>query len=281
MDESGRAEVERRPDDEPGTGVVVAFGKQLKVLRERAGMDRQEFGKLVGYAAQSIASFEQGRRIPQPRFITESDRVLDAGGVLLALEEEVGRAQYPSFFRDMARLEAMAACLHVYGTMAIPGLLQTEEYARAVFSMRRPLLDDATIEERVTARLRRQAVLSRSPLPTISFVIEESALLRPIGGLSVRRGQFEALLLAGRQRNLEVQVMPTGRSEHCGLAGPFTLIETRDGRRMTYVEVQRSSHLYTDRETVRDASEQYGILRAQALTPSESMELVERLLEEG
>ncbi|MGW2349727.1 helix-turn-helix domain-containing protein [Actinacidiphila glaucinigra] len=269
-----------RPEDEPGSGVVAAFGRQLKLLRVRSGLERAEFGKLTGYAAQSVASFEQGRRIPPPRFIDRADEVLDAGGVLKALKDEVGRAQYPAFFRDMARLEAEAVALHVYATQAVPGLLQTEEYARAVFAMRRPLLDEDTVEQRVAARLARQEIFARRPMPTLSFVIEESVLRRPIGGWTVMQGQLEQVMLHGQRRNVEFQVMPTARAEHCGLAGPFTLIENLDGRRMAYVEVQRDSRLYTDRSAVRDIEEQYGILRAQALTPRESLVSVEKLLGE-
>lgn len=280
LDESERAEVGQRPEDEPGSGVVTAFGRQLKLLRVRAGLERADFGKQVGYAAQSIASIEQGRRIPQARFIDRADEVLDAGGVLKALKEEVARAQYPAFFRDMARLEAQAVTLHVYGALAVPGLLQTEEYARAVFTMRRPLLDEDTVEQRIAARLARQGIFSRRPLPTLSFVIEEPVLRRPIGGRDVLQGQLEEILLAGRRRNVEVQVMPTDRTEHCGLAGPFTLIENHEGRRMAYVEVQQNSRLYTERAMVRDAEEQYGILRAQALTPRDTLDFVEGLLGE-
>ncbi|OEU91786.1 DNA-binding protein [Streptomyces abyssalis] len=277
-DEDEREDGEAKPEDEPGTGVVLAFGRQLKLLRTQAGLERTEFGKRTGYAAQSIASFEQGRRIPPPKFIECADDVLGAGGVLNVLKEEVVRAQYPAFFRDMARLEAEAVTLHVYATQAVPGLLQTEDYARSVFGMRRPLLDEDTVEQRVTARLTRQAIFSRTPMPTLSFVIEESVLRRPVGGRTVLQGQLEQIMLHGHRRNVELQVMPTDRSEHCGLAGPFTLIENRDGRRMAYVEVQRDSRLHTDRTAVREIEEQYGILRAQALTPGESLAFVEELL---
>ncbi|MGW3263972.1 helix-turn-helix domain-containing protein [Streptomyces sp. NPDC001056] len=273
-------EPEQRPEDESGTGVVIAFGRQLKLLRVRAGLDRVEFGKRVGYSADTVASIEQGRRIPQARFIERADEVLGAEGLLTALKEELGRAQYPAFFRDMARLESEAVTLHVYGALAIPGLLQTEDYARAVFTMRRPLLDEETVEQRIGARLARQEIFSRRPLPTLSFVVEESVLRRPVGGRPVLRGQLEQILLIGQRRNVEIQVMPTDVQEHCGLAGPFTLIENRDGRRMAYVEVQRTSRLYTERAEVRDAEEQYGILRAQALTPRESLAFVEGLLGE-
>jgi transcriptional regulator with XRE-family HTH domain len=256
------------------------FGRQLKLFRVRAGLERAEFGAMTGYSASTIASFEQGRRIPSPKFIDRADEVLDAGGVLSASKEEVARAQYPAFFRDAARLEAEAIELHVYDNHVVNGLMQTEEYARAVFAMRRPLLDEETVEQRVAARLARQGIFSRTLLPTISFVIEETVLRRPLGGRRVMQGQLEQLLLHGHRRNVEIQVMPTVREEHAGLAGPFTLIETREGRRIAYVEAHKDSRIHTERKPVREIEEQYGILRAQALTPRESLSLIEKLLGE-
>jgi hypothetical protein len=158
--------------------------------------------------------------------------------VLSEGKEEVQRAQYPAFFRDAARLEAQALELHLYATQAVPGLLQTEECARAVFTMWRPLLDEDVIEQRVVARLARQSIFSRHPAPNLTFVIEEAVLHRRLGGEAVWRGQLEHLLLVGERRNVEIQVMPLSRVEHAGLAGPFTLMETKDGRRIAYAEVR-------------------------------------------
>ncbi|MFG2479446.1 helix-turn-helix domain-containing protein [Streptomyces fagopyri] len=265
---------------ESGAGILHVFGRQLKLCRERTGLDRAELGARTGYSASTIASFEQGRRIPPPKFIDIADEVLGAGGVLKAGKEEVARAQYPAFFRDAARLETKAAALHVYATKAVPGLLQSEEYARAVFTMWRPLLDEEIVGQRVAARLARQDIFSRAPLPTISFVIEEFVLRRPLGGWAVMRGQLEQILLHGHRRNVEIQVMPIEREEHAGLEGPFTLIETEEGQRIAYVEAYKDSRLYTERRSVREIEEQYGILRAQALTPRESLALVEKLLGE-
>lgn len=267
-------------DAEAGAGILVLFGRQLKLCRERAGMDRAELGARTGYSASTIASFEQGRRIPPPRFIDQADEVTGAGGVLTAGKEEVARSQYPAFFRDAARLEAHAVELHVYANQAVPGLLQTEHYARAVFTMRRPLLDAETVEQRVAARLARQEIFSRTPMPTISFVIEESVVRRPLGGWGVMRGQLEQILLHGQRRSVEIQVMPTECADHAGLAGPFTLIETHEGRRIAYVEAHQHSRLYTERKSVRQHEEQYGILRAGALTPRDSLAFIEKLLGE-
>ncbi|MFJ2019279.1 helix-turn-helix domain-containing protein [Streptomyces nodosus] len=263
---------------EPGTGILRVFGRQLKRFRLRAGLERAELGARTGYSVSTIAAYEQGRRVPPPRFIDAVDELLDAGGVLQEMKEEVARAQYPAFFRDAARLEAEAVELHVYDTHLINGLLQTQEYARAVFQMRRPPLGEETIEQRVAARMLRQEILSRWPAPLMSFVIEEAVLRRPIGGTEVCRGQLEQILVTGRNRSVEIQIMPLQREDHAGLAGPFTLIETKAGQRIAYAEVQKSSSLYTERTTVRELEAQYGIIRAQALTPRESMAFIEELL---
>jgi len=269
-----------QPEGKAENGVAVAFGRQLKLLRVRAGLDRVEFGKRVGYAAQSVASFEQGRRIPQPEFIDKADRVLDAGGLLVALKEELARSQYPAFFRDAARLEAEAVELFLYAVSAGPGLLQTEEYTRALLAMRRPLLDEDIIEQRVLSRIARQQVLNRWPAPLISFVIEEAVLRRPFGGKPVLRGVLEQILLVGRQRSVEIQVMPTVREDNAGLDGPFTLITRRSGEQLAYLEVQGRSILLTDRDEVRSVAARYGIIRSQALTPQESLVFIEKLLGE-
>ncbi|MFJ3435179.1 helix-turn-helix domain-containing protein [Streptomyces cyaneofuscatus] len=269
-----------RPEDEPGSGVMVAFGRQLKLLRLRAGLDRTEFGNRVGYAAQSVASFEQGRRIPQPGFIDQADPVLDAGGLLLALKEEVARAQYPAFFRDAARLEAEALELFVFAVSAVPGLLQTEEYTRALLSMRRPLLSEDIIEQRVSARLARQEIFSRWPAPLLSFVIEEQVLRKPFGGASVLRGVLEQVLLVGQRRNVEIQVMPIDQEDNAGVDGPFTLLTRKGGEQVAYLEVQGRSILMTDREEVRAVAARCGIIRSQALTPRESLRFVEKRLGE-
>ncbi|MFJ8078170.1 helix-turn-helix domain-containing protein [Streptomyces sp. NPDC096176] len=268
----------RGDGDGSGAGILGVFGRQLKRFREWAEHDRAAFGAMTGYSASTIASYEQGRRVPQPAFIDQADELLGARGVLKEMKEEVARAQFPAFFRDAAKLEAEAVELHVYANQAVPGLLQTEEYARAVFGEMRPPLAPEVIEERVTARLARQELFSRRPSPLMSFVIDESVLKRPIGGGGVLRGQLEAMLLVGQTPTVELQVMPLNREQNAGLAGPFTLLETHEGRRIAYVEVQSLSRVYTERDRVRALEVKYGILRAQALTPQESLAYIEKVL---
>nr|WP_277312268.1 Scr1 family TA system antitoxin-like transcriptional regulator [Streptomyces sp. JH010] len=108
----------------------------------------------------------------------------------------------------------------------------------------------------------------------------EAVLRRPFGGKPVLRGVLEQILLVGRQRSVEIQVMPTVREDNAGLDGPFTLITRRSGEQLAYLEVQGRSILLTDRDEVRSVAARYGIIRSQALTPQESLVFIEKLLGE-
>jgi transcriptional regulator with XRE-family HTH domain len=268
----------RRPEDETGRGVVTAFGQTMKTLRMREGMEREEFARRIGYSASTIASFEQGRRIPSLRTIERADEVLRAGGLLCLWKEQVERAQYPVFFQGMAALEKESIELVMYDTLVVNGLLQTEEYMRALLDMRRPPLDPETIEQRVAARLARQDIFDRRPAPLLSFVMDEAVLRRQYGGKDVLRGQREHLLLIGQKRNVEIQVMPLDCEESAGVDGPFTVVTRKDGKRFVYAEAQGTSALQTDPEQATLAAARYGIIRSQALCPRESLEFIEGLL---
>ncbi|MFF0426020.1 helix-turn-helix domain-containing protein [Streptomyces sp. NPDC004520] len=266
--------------DRSGKGVVAAFGQSLKTLRVRAKMEREELGKRLGYSASTIASFEQGRRIPPPRAVDQSDEVLDAGGLLKVWKDQLERAQYPVFFQGMAQLEKQAIELLAYDTLVVNGLLQTEEYMRALVGNRRPPVEVEMIEQRVTARLARQDIFERRPEPFLSFVMCESVLRRKVGGREVLRGQLEHLLLIGQRRNVELQVMPLDCVDNAGLEGPFTIVTRKDGKRFVYAEVQSTSSLETDPERAVLAAALYGIIRSQALSPRESLQFIEKLLGE-
>ncbi|MGY1544160.1 helix-turn-helix domain-containing protein [Streptomyces sp. MN6] len=267
-----------RPEDGGGKGVVAAFGQTLKTLRLREGLDRAELGSRIGYSAATVASFEQGRRIPSPRTIERADEALGAGGLLCVWKEEVERAQYPIFFQGMAALEKEAIELLAYDTLVVKGLLQTEEYMRAVLAMRRPPLDQETTEQRVAARLARQDIFDRNPSPLLSFVMDESVLQRPYGGVDVLRGQLEHLLVTSQKRHVEIQIMPVRTEDNAGVNGPFTVVTRKDGMRFAYAEAQGVGSLQTDPEQVTLAHARYGIIRSQALSPRESLELIKGVL---
>ncbi|GAA2457479.1 helix-turn-helix transcriptional regulator [Streptomyces macrosporus] len=283
-EQEGRTEL---PEDaETSIELFRALGKQIKLLRERAGLNQAELGDRIGYGVELVSSVERARRVPQPEFLEAADRALDAGGMLKVAIDDVVKAKakvrvrHPAWFRDFARLESEAVEICDYSNQIVPGILQTEEYARAIFSMRQPLLDEDTVERRTADRLARQEIFDRWPAPIVSFVLEEVVLRRPIGGRDVLVGQLKQLLRIGRMRNVELQVMPTDREEHPSTGGAFILLTPKDKPQVAYTEVQGHSRLITDPEEVRVMASRYGILRGQALTPRESLVLIEKLLGE-
>ncbi|MFI1027030.1 helix-turn-helix domain-containing protein [Streptomyces sp. NPDC020951] len=266
--------------DKSGQGVVTAFGQSMKTLRVRAGLEREEFGRRIGYSASTVASFEQGRRIPSPRTIEQADEVLGAGGLLTLWKEQVERAQYPVRFQGMAKLEKECIELLMYDALIVNGLLQTEEYMRALLAMRRPPLAQETIDQRVTARLARQDIFDRQPTPLLGFVMTEAVLRQRYGSRGVLRGQLEHLLLIGQKRNIEIQVMPLDSEDNAGVNGPFTVVTRKDGKKFVYSEAHAISTLEADPEQAVLAAARYGIIRSQALSPRESSQFIEQLLGE-
>jgi transcriptional regulator with XRE-family HTH domain len=170
--------VARRSED-PADELLRSFGRQIKILRERAGHTQAALAQLLGYSEAQVAAIEQGRRIARPNTIDELDRLLEAEGMLLAMKRAVALTRYPAFFRDAARIEEEALEFHAYAVLAIPGLLQTEEYANVMFTVRRPRRSEREIEQMVSARMARHRIFDRTPAPTLSFVIEESVLHGP------------------------------------------------------------------------------------------------------
>jgi transcriptional regulator with XRE-family HTH domain len=288
MDTNGSEDREYTPDlaDEPGwdlgieddaAPVLAAVARQLKLSREAAGLKHAEFGALIGYGENLVYKVEAGKRIPRPEYLDRADEVLDAGGRIAAMKEDVALARYPKKVRDLARWEGKAIELGAYETHNVHGLLQTEEFTHALLSMRRPLLIEEIIERGVAARMARQDVLVRNAGPVVSFVQEEATLRRPIGGRAVLRRQLERMLEIGELRNVEIQVMPLDREDHGGMAGAFQILKLKDGTTVGRVEVQRFTRLVSEPCEVQALEIQYGIVRAQALTPRESLAFIDKL----
>ncbi|WP_368733106.1 helix-turn-helix domain-containing protein [Streptomyces alkaliphilus] len=254
------------------------FGAVLKTFRERAGLTQEQLAPLLGYAPPTVAAVEQGRRLPQRDFIDKAEEVLDAFGTLRAAARHLSRRPgLAAWFREWARLEEEALNLWTYECRVIPGLLQSEGYARAVFEDDIPAPSDAEVEERVAARLKRQKLLLERPNTGYSFIIEESLFLRETGTAQVSREVITHILRASALRNVDVQVMPLRRPRHAGLSGPLQLLETAENRWLAYTEGQFNGHLNTDPKQVGTMLHRYAKMRSQALTPEDSVSLLERL----
>ncbi|MFE2761927.1 helix-turn-helix domain-containing protein [Streptomyces halstedii] len=258
------------------------IGAQLATFRKAAGLTQASLADRFCVGEDTIASIEQGRRTLQADFAAALDELLDTKGVLrVAVSKVPQKEQFPAFVQDFVEYEREAVTLLSYENQVVPGQLQTEEYARAVFVSLYPPLEDDELEERVVARLDRQSMLDRKPRPMVSFLIEEGILRRPIGGRRVLREQIRHLRQCAELPFLGLQIMPTDRKTHAALDGPMVLLETPDHDQLAYVEGQRVSFLIDDLDEVCVLQQKYGMLRSQALSPEESMRLLDDLLGES
>jgi len=147
------------PSREPGRTPRQVFGGMLRYYRERAGLSRAELARQVNKSVSLIQAIELGQRAPTTEVTQDLERVLAADGALSRLREEIGDGlsyqAFPAWFQDWAQKEAEAVTLRWFEPLVVPGLLQTEDYARAIFRTRFRVTSDE-IDERVAARMRRQ-----------------------------------------------------------------------------------------------------------------------------
>ncbi|MFD5803153.1 helix-turn-helix domain-containing protein [Streptomyces sp. NPDC127020] len=256
------------------------FGAVVQGFRKRAGMTQEELAERVRYSVQTVASVEQGRRFPTLEYVRRAEEVLDAAGILSGAVQHLSRQPgLASWFRQWARLEATALSLYTYECRVVPGLLQTEAYARAVSLNVPPVPDEHELDQRVAARLARQELLSvaRKPPTAFTFIVEEAVLMRDTGGQDVTRGLLDHVVgLVERNWNVEVQVMPLRQPAHAGMDGPLQLLETPENEWFAYSEGQENGRLITTRNEISILQQRYAKLRSQALTPADSLSLLKR-----
>ncbi|MGW1585602.1 helix-turn-helix domain-containing protein [Streptomyces sp. NPDC002386] len=254
------------------------FGAVVQALREHHRLSREEFGRHVGFSKHTVASVELGRRMPDVGFVEAAEGVLGNTGALRraagCLERQRGLA---TWFRQWAGLEKLAITLYTYECRMIPGLLQTEAYARALFTEQLPPLDDEQIEAQWDARSDRQQLLSQRPNTAFSFILEEHLFRRSIGGAEVTRQLIHHVLDIGELRNVEIQIMPTMQASHAGLAGPMQLLETPENKWFAYCEGQRGGLLVTDPKEISILQRRYARMRSQALTLEGSRSLLRQM----
>ncbi|MEV7543638.1 helix-turn-helix transcriptional regulator [Streptomyces sp. NPDC089915] len=267
----GDDQVEPDPD-------LKNFGDTVKAFRKRNGLTQEQLAPKVGYSQQYVASVEQGRRHPSAKFVNKSEEVLDAFGVLkIAAKQMTRRRGLASWFRRWAELEKEAVALNTYECRVIPGLLQTETYARSQIHNVPPLPTPEVEEARIFKRLERQKLLTRTPYITFSFIIEQSLIERQTGGPEVTRELIDNLLECGKLPNVDIQIMPLVSPEHAGTDGSFRLLETQEHEWAGYSEGQKTGQVIFDPKAISAFHQRYAKLRIQALNPADSVGLLMRL----
>ena len=292
--------------EQPGTGspggptvLRILLGAQLRRLREAKGITREDAGYLIRSSDSKISRMELGRVGFKERDVAD---LLTLYGItddherqaLLGLARQANTPGWwhrygdllPSWFQAYIGLEEAATLIRTFEVQFVPGLLQTEDYARAVITQGNPGAPTEEVVRRVGLRRQRQQLLSRSApdgsRPRLWAVVDEAALRRPIGGRQVLRDQLERLIEASELANVTLQVLPFRVGGHAAEGGAFTILRFAepDLPDVVYVE-QLTSALYLDKLDDVDAyAAVMNRLDVESAPPRQTVEILKGILQE-
>jgi transcriptional regulator with XRE-family HTH domain len=279
-------------DADPYSSPLAYFRAELIRLRERSGMTQGEVAERTNYGLSTISAYEKGRLIPSSAFAERADEVFgtddtdektgEKNGDLTRLQKLVERVSVRSWFRDRVDVERKAAEIREYDSYQIPGLLQTEDYARVVVSAERPMLSEDEIERTVALRMTRQQILERDDelpadqdnCPRLWAIIDEAALLRVVGSPEIMRVQREHLAKMAQRPNITIQVIPNNEGVTCAYGRAFTILTSNNGSSVVYLEDLINAHYVRTRDEVAQFALKFDHLRSNALTDGKSLRLI-------
>lgn len=263
-------------DLDPSASPLDYYGSELRRLREAAGLKQGQLGGIVFCTPSLIGQIETARKVPTRDFSERVDAALGTGGVFSRLVGLVLRSQLPTWFQAYAEMEARATYISTFQAQLVYGLLQTEEYARAILGVR----GDEGLDGKVAARIERQRILGREYPPLMWVVLSEAVLNQEIGGREVMRDQLAHLLELRRREWVKVQILPFETGAHVGLDGSFTLLRSEDDPDLVYTEDFIQGHMTANSHALREGSSRYDHLQAAALSVEESAARIARVMEE-
>ncbi|MFG2307423.1 Scr1 family TA system antitoxin-like transcriptional regulator [Streptomyces sp. NPDC048566] len=260
--------------------MAALFGARVRRLRTDAGLTQAELGRRTHVVSTRITQVERASGAkPTLELARALDAALGADDLLVELWPYVYREAFPDWSRKFIELSGQAASISQYAAHVVPGLLQTEAYARAVLSLDVLLSGEEQLEERVAARLGRQERLRSADRPVLWVVLDEAVLRRPIGGPQVMREQLAQLLAAAGTPHVEVQVLPFDQGGHEAMGGSLTVLALPDGTSAAYTEGADYGQLIEETAHVSRYTVIYDRLRAAALPPLMSLDMIRSAME--
>jgi transcriptional regulator with XRE-family HTH domain len=257
---------------------LVQFGQELHRLRKAADISQRELAERTLISYQMIGAIERAERAPRRQFVERADKELGANGALMRLRPGTNES-YQRWFRRYVDLEQEAKLINDFQADAIPGLFQTEGYARTVLGAGWPPIDAKQVGAEVVTRLARHKVLKRDPAPLLSVVIDESVLRRSVGSKQIMEEQMGRLVHLSQYPNIRIQVLPFRAGAHAAMNGSFKVLVMNDGARLAYAEIPSSGRVISDSGDVEQYSLWFGALQSQALSPNESVDFISRYKE--
>ncbi|MFF5924617.1 helix-turn-helix domain-containing protein [Streptomyces hydrogenans] len=261
---------------DPSASPLDYYGYELRRLREEAGLSQSQLGDILFCTGSLVGQIETARKVPTREFSERVDAALMTGGLFSRLVGLVLKSQLPSWFRPYAEMEAKATYIYSFQAQVVDGLLQTENYARAVLSVR----FESDLDGLVAARIERQRILQGGQPPLLWVVMSEAALRQETGGREVMREQLAHLLEMQEHEWVKIQMLPFEVGAHAGQPGSFNLLRFSDDPDLVYTEDFVQGHMTVDSAAFKQGSLRYDHLRAAALSVEDSSALITRVMEE-
>ncbi|MEU6272303.1 helix-turn-helix transcriptional regulator [Streptomyces populi] len=262
--------------------MAALFGARVRRLRTVAGLTQAELGDRTHVVSTRITQIERASGAKPTRELARAlDVALGADDLLVELWPYVYREAFPDWSRKFMEHSERAVAIRQYVAHVVPGLLQTEDYARAVLRVGRTLGSEEQLEERVALRMGRQERLGTPGRPELWVVLDEAVLRRPVGGRAVMRGQTARLLGTATEPHITVQVLPFDQGEHEAMGGSLTVLTMPDGSETAYTEGAHHGRLVEDPDEVRAFTLTYDRLRAAALPPLMSLDMIRSVMEDN
>ncbi|GAA1860181.1 helix-turn-helix domain-containing protein [Actinomadura bangladeshensis] len=261
----------QRPRESPA---LVAFGRQMRRMREAKGVKQETIAQLTTMSGAQISRIENGKRRATRPFVEIVDDYLEVGGSLISLWEDLNKDGHPvPIWFDWPQIEADAAILICYEHSVIPGLAQTPAYALAILRGN---------QEAADARIKRQAILTRDDgkaPPSLLLLIDEQVLTRQVGTPETMREQLEHLISMSTLPNVTVQVV-LGSGEHDGNMGAFVVATMEDRSEVAYIETAIRGITTDNPAELSIVARTLIDLRSRALTQEMSCELIRKVIRE-
>jgi transcriptional regulator with XRE-family HTH domain len=256
------------------TGGPSSFAAELRAQRTARGWTQVELGKRIGYSGSFVSDVERGERAPSEDFAQRCDEAFELPGTFVRLYEDLRHNAYPPFFAPVLPYEREADQINGWSLGAIPGLLQTERYARSIIRAGRPRDDEESVQRTIDARMERQQILARPKPPLLWCVMQEGILRNIVGDQEIMGEQLGKLIKAAEAPGIVIQVFPFTANEQAGTDGPIWIFERPGGQTVAYTECYGGGRLIEGQDEVTHLTVVMGMLRAAALSPKESLHLM-------
>ena len=262
------------------TTSLAAFASQLRAWRQQMAWTQVEAADKLGYSASLVSGIETMDKTPTADFAARCDTIFGTPGTFATMRNLVAREVWPSYFAPVIDLEASAIRIHEWEMRVVPGLLQTEEYARAVIGAGKPRDSSAAIDRAVSARLERQAILARENPPMLWHVLHEGVLRHVVGGPAIMRAQLDKLAELAHEPGMVIQVLPFTAADHSGTDGPILVYDFDGAPPVAYTECNGGGRIVESADEVGDLMMIVNMIRATALPRRESARLILKIRSE-